>query len=298
MQSSDDNNPTRLTIGAVEEASGIPASTLRTWERRYGFPQPYRTVGGHRTYDANVVEHLQLIALALEKGHRPKQVVGASESALRDLLGLNETAPEQQQVIEEWINLAIALDARGLESAFRHAFATFGGLNFLAQYVAPFLRLLGERWAAGDLNVYQEHFASECLDAFLVRTWRQLAENNTGPFVVATTLPGERHDLGLHMAVMSLCLAGWQIVYLGPESPTNDILNAAQRSQAGAIILSISPYADLDVTRHHLRQITRVLPPNVNLLLGGSGAPGDVKGSTRITELHRLHAWGVANLNG
>jgi len=32
----------RLTIGALSRATGIPVETLRTWESRYGFPEPER----------------------------------------------------------------------------------------------------------------------------------------------------------------------------------------------------------------------------------------------------------------
>ncbi|MEC9398125.1 MAG: MerR family transcriptional regulator, partial [Myxococcota bacterium] len=60
-----------LSIGAVSQATGIPVETLRTWERRYGFPSPERSDGGHRQYNASIVEHLNLISRALEQGHRP-----------------------------------------------------------------------------------------------------------------------------------------------------------------------------------------------------------------------------------
>ena len=71
-----------LTIGAVSRASGIPTNTLRTWERRYGFPEPRRTEGGHRLYPKSVVEHLIAIRQALAAGRRPGQVVGAPMSEL------------------------------------------------------------------------------------------------------------------------------------------------------------------------------------------------------------------------
>ena len=57
MSSQDeDNDETTLSIGAVSQATGIPSETLRTWERRYGFPSPERSDGGHRQYNASIVE--------------------------------------------------------------------------------------------------------------------------------------------------------------------------------------------------------------------------------------------------
>ncbi|HEX6131851.1 MAG TPA: MerR family DNA-binding transcriptional regulator, partial [Actinomycetota bacterium] len=40
----------RLTIAAVSELLDIPIPTIRSWERRYGFPTPARTGGRHRRY--------------------------------------------------------------------------------------------------------------------------------------------------------------------------------------------------------------------------------------------------------
>jgi DNA-binding transcriptional regulator YiaG len=34
------NEPVTLSIGTLSSATGVPVDTLRTWERRYGFPAP------------------------------------------------------------------------------------------------------------------------------------------------------------------------------------------------------------------------------------------------------------------
>jgi DNA-binding transcriptional MerR regulator len=39
-----------LTISELAERTGSPAATLRSWESRYGFPEPSRLAGGHRRY--------------------------------------------------------------------------------------------------------------------------------------------------------------------------------------------------------------------------------------------------------
>jgi DNA-binding transcriptional MerR regulator len=39
-----------LAIGELARRTGIGVSTLRAWERRYGFPTPQRGSGGHRRY--------------------------------------------------------------------------------------------------------------------------------------------------------------------------------------------------------------------------------------------------------
>src|SRR5947209_1730611 len=38
---------------------GVSASTLRSWERRYSFPTPLRSPGGHRQYELEQIEALR-----------------------------------------------------------------------------------------------------------------------------------------------------------------------------------------------------------------------------------------------
>ena len=45
----DDQVP-RYRVAAVERMTRIPASTLRSWERRYGWPRPFRAASGQRLY--------------------------------------------------------------------------------------------------------------------------------------------------------------------------------------------------------------------------------------------------------
>lgn len=105
-----------MSIGAVSRATGVPANTIRTWERRYGFPEAERTAGGHREYAASVVPHIGLVQEALAKGHRPRQVPKLSFDALRDLLGLSAGGHTAGRV--SLLDATRALDAPALEQGF------------------------------------------------------------------------------------------------------------------------------------------------------------------------------------
>jgi DNA-binding transcriptional MerR regulator len=61
---------------------GVSPNTLRSWERRYGFPRPHRSPGGHRQYALNEIEALRTslaethnvssaVALAQQRGTGP-----------------------------------------------------------------------------------------------------------------------------------------------------------------------------------------------------------------------------------
>src|SRR5678815_3207470 len=84
--SAQDSSEGLLSIGALSAATGIPIDTIRTWERRYGFPVPVRKPSGHRVYPLSLIPRLRRAAQAIARGHRAAEVVPASERALDALL--------------------------------------------------------------------------------------------------------------------------------------------------------------------------------------------------------------------
>ncbi len=90
------NLDTSLTIGELARRTDLPVATLRAWERRHGYPQPFRLPSGHRRYDEAAVSVLRLaaerrrdgmpVAQALERaGARPSSAVHSVRSLLGDL---------------------------------------------------------------------------------------------------------------------------------------------------------------------------------------------------------------------
>ncbi|WP_300327741.1 MerR family transcriptional regulator, partial [Accumulibacter sp.] len=78
-------NCSGLPIAVVERDTGIGKDTLRVWERRYGFPRPYRDASGDRLYPVDQVERLRLIRRLLDLGYRPGRLVGAEDADLAQL---------------------------------------------------------------------------------------------------------------------------------------------------------------------------------------------------------------------
>ncbi|HEY2771812.1 MAG TPA: MerR family DNA-binding transcriptional regulator [Solirubrobacteraceae bacterium] len=71
-----------IRTNAAAGMLGVSPNTLRSWERRYGYPEPHRSPGGHRQYALAEIESLRLalaethnassaISLARERGEGP-----------------------------------------------------------------------------------------------------------------------------------------------------------------------------------------------------------------------------------
>lgn len=311
------NRTGTMGIGALSKATGIPVETLRTWERRYGFPDPERNDAGHRIYQSDVVSHLRLIDEALQQGYRPSNVVGIPREDLADLLGVTEdtSSPSagdsdsdavsvrqpDNAVIVPWLEATVDLDGEALEAALRNDWHQLGALNFLNDRVQPFLFELGTAWAERRIEVAHEHFASERLRDFLTSHWRPLSDRSRGARVVCATLPGENHCLGLQMAAMVLAIAGCRIVYLGTDTPVEDIAQAASTFDTAGAVISISVAANRFMARRDLTRLRESLPEDVDLIAGGLGAPNGVPSIQVLNDLDGLFAWAkqiVANHSG
>ena len=267
-------------IGALSEATGVPAPTLRTWERRYGFPVAARTAGGQRVYAADMVDQVRLAARAMELGHRPAAVFRVSVDELHRLVDLDGTAP---------LPVLPTLDGAALETEFRRGLAGDGLWGLLHRRIVPLLAEVGDAWAAGRLSVYEEHLYTERLREFLVSCWRPMADRNGGPVGLCATFPGEHHALGLHLAACALALEGWRVVFLGVDVPLDQIGMGARSSGARAVFLSVSAGGG-SAAAGLVTPLRALLPETVALVLGGDGASAHAE-AVVLGTLDALRVW-------
>jgi DNA-binding transcriptional MerR regulator len=80
-----------IRTNAAANMLGVSASTLRSWERRYSFPRPRRSEGGHRQYELEQIEALRValdethnissaVSLARERGSAPPSCARLAEA--------------------------------------------------------------------------------------------------------------------------------------------------------------------------------------------------------------------------
>lgn len=294
----------KMGIGALSSATGIPVETLRTWERRYGFPDPERNEIGHRVYSVEVVEHLKLIHRVLDEGHRASAVVGKPVEQLRGLLGEEKATKDvveierwsvgrdENQVIQPWLDATQDFDGEALENALRSDWHKLGALRFLKERIRPFLDELGMAWVEHRMEVAHEHFASERLRDFLTSHWRPLSDRSRGPRVVCATLPGETHYLGLQMAAMVLAVSGCRVIYLGSDTPVDDIVAAAESYDTAAVVISVSIAANRYMVARDLSSLRNKLDNEIDVLVGGRGAPDALENIESLGDLDILFDWG------
>ncbi|MBA2291248.1 MAG: cobalamin B12-binding domain-containing protein [Gemmatimonadales bacterium] len=289
-----------LSIGALAAATGIPADTLRTWERRYGYPTARRKPSGHRVYPFEMVERLRRIADLIARGHRAGEVVNASDKALGHLgdAGVatrkRPTPPSASgpAALDDLLRAAADFDTTTLRRSFEFDWAHRGPIDFLEERAAPFLRAIGRAWETGDLDIRHEHVASACLGDFLRSVRAPHDATAHGPVVVLATLSGERHGLGLQMCATVFALAGWRSVLAGVDTPPDEVAKLAAETGARAVAISVVQPSGKPVVRA-VASLRRSLPARIALLVGGSGidAESAMVGLQVIPDLRALDRW-------
>ncbi|CAN5762698.1 hypothetical protein BH23GEM11_BH23GEM11_12300 [soil metagenome] len=81
-----DSSLPQYPMRVVVRRTGLNASLLRAWERRYGAVDPGRSDGGQRLYSEDDIRKLTLLREAVDAGHNISQVAELSLQGLRDLV--------------------------------------------------------------------------------------------------------------------------------------------------------------------------------------------------------------------
>jgi methanogenic corrinoid protein MtbC1 len=271
VSSAEDAGDGMLTVGALARATGVPANTLRTWERRYGFPAASRDEAGQRLYASSLVSHVRDVAEAIRHGWRAAQAVEADRESIRHYLASVVTVTRGAALPSEWIEAVARSDDAALGALLGREWDRLGAMPFLEQRLVPFFGDLAQAQGDGTLSVHHEHQASERIRGFLSYKWRALSDGSAGPAIVCATLPGDRHDMGLHAAALVLALCDSRIVWLGADTPVGDIVGAARATGASAVALGVSAWVPVAHANGGVETVRSSLPPSVGVWVGGAG---------------------------
>jgi hypothetical protein len=219
-----------IRTNAAAAMLGISPNTLRSWERRFGFPAPRRSQGGHRQYELGEIDALRQ---ALEETHNVSSAVSiarergtgpSSPARLRSMLArFDEGAADR--LLEE--SLAVRSVERTVEEILLPAIGSLGEAEAdIAGGGSPEYGF-GWRWATGWL-------------AAQMRT-APPAHRPEGTLVIDATAPLELDALNAQSLELVLRRAGLRALSLPADM---DPL------RFGRALVALSPSAVVLVGRH------------------------------------------------
>lgn len=145
--------------------------------------------------------------------------------------------------------------------------------DLYTRVLSPLLVDTGSRWQTGEVRVWNEHFTSQIVRTIVESAYPFVAEAlgvsaPTRGRVILACPPAEQHDLGLRMLADRFALGGYEVFYLGTDTPVPELIDAAGVLAADMLILSASTHFH----RVSLRAVVEALKtalPSVRVLVGG-----------------------------
>jgi len=220
-----------LSIGAAAQRLGVSASTLRSWERRYGISGPQRTTGTHRRYSAadlaRLSAMLQLTRTGMPVGQAAALVVTAAATRPGQA-GLAELADRLAGATED-------MDAAHITAILHVALLRHGVIVTWNELLMPLLIRVGDRWREHGDGVDAEHVLSDAAQAVLRSHARPRPPAVASP-VLLLAVPGERHTLPLAALSAALAEQGVATVLLA-DLPAADLTHALSRLRPAKVLV-------------------------------------------------------------
>jgi len=222
--------PAGITIGEASELLGVPAPTLRSWERRYGMPSTSRSTGGHRRYMPAEILLLRYMRDDVASG-RP-----AGEAARRTRTRLDVANPSFAS-ITALLEATRTTDADAIGTELDKARDDLGMAAALDDVVMPAMRQVGTMWETGRCDIGQTQFTSEVVRAWLARHLSLAPAPDADRRIVLSVGPRDLHTLGIEALAVLLGDQHVSCRVLGPRPSIAVLLEETSSVRPAAVVV-------------------------------------------------------------
>lgn len=273
-------------IRVVAKRTGLSPHVIRAWEKRYQAVLPTRTPTGRRVYSNEDLERLTLLRQATLLGRSIGQIAKVPTEELRAIVEEDEKAVRHVQpapasrrgsadatkLLGACIEATERLDSVGLSKHLDEGAVLFSRPTLMEDVIVPLMHRIGSSWREGTLRVAHEHLASAVVRSFVGSLDGAFQVSATAPEVVVTTPAGQLHEIGALLAAATAASEGWNVTYLGPSLPADEVAAAVRSRDARAVALSVVYPTDDPNFRAELKRLTQLIGSDVPVLVGGRGA--------------------------
>ncbi|MCF8334892.1 MAG: cobalamin-dependent protein [Bacteroidales bacterium] len=131
---------------------------------------------------------------------------------------------------------------------------------------------IGRLWLNNQISVAKEHFASAATQQIMAQLYPYIfSSRKIGKSMVAATVGGELHEIGIRMVADFFEMEGWDTYYLGANTPAESIVQAAKEYKADLVALS----AAMPFHRSKLKEIIKEIRQQIGdsslkIMIGGN----------------------------
>jgi len=264
------------SIKAITLLTGLPAETLRAWERRYASITPARSDNGRRLYSQQDMEKLTLLAQLTRNGHTISKIAGLNCEALRDLQRQTQAPhkdsahPLPDRIIEALLDYRIDR----CEQLLKRALVASEPLEYARDILLPALKKVGELWHQEKLSIAQEHMFTCCVNRIVLSMANNLQNASANsPAMLFATPSDEPHECGILLSCLLAAVQQYRCFFLGANLPGKDIVEAIHHLQPDIVVIGLVKTPPEPTTIEQLQIVVAAKEAAASTVwIGGDGA--------------------------
>ena len=146
-------------------------------------------------------------------------------------------APDPEARRTAIVRACAQLDGWGLRQLLDQSHHDIGLDRTITEVLLPALRHVGDRWAAGEIDVSSEHLFSSTAERWLSARLSPVGPASRAPRALLACGPGETHLLALLALETLLNARGWAVDNLGAATPASCLRTAVRVTRPTAVVV-------------------------------------------------------------
>lgn len=139
---------------------------------------------------------------------------------------------------------------------------------------------IGARWHAGELSIATEHRATQIALRLLSQAQNSyLNGRRIGKKAIITSVQGDNHLIGGLTFADLLRFEGWDVDFLGADSPIESVVELVERESPSLVGLSVTIEEFLPNATATVAAIKRLPEPPVVVVGGAAASAGNIQGA-------------------
>jgi MerR family transcriptional regulator, light-induced transcriptional regulator len=131
---------------------------------------------------------------------------------------------------------------------------------------------VGRLWHLNEVSVAEEHLLTSTTQRLMsVLAHRAPRKPDRGHTVIAASVAGNAHDMGIRTIAYLMEFEGWRTIFLGSDMPRSELPAAIKFYNADVVLLSIALSTQLRTLKRTVKDVREVCGPTVKIMLGGHG---------------------------
>jgi len=216
---------------------------------------------------------IQGLVRPAEADELSRPLIRAQTSVPRGAMAPSSGEMEPSEDVQKYLDFAFE-NKRREAAEFAQAFLKLGLApeKVADSLLMPALRQIGVLWERNKISAAAEHLATEITRYVIYRLFDSLPKKKpVSVSAILACVPGDQHDIGTDLMSNLLAGEGWSVVFIGRESPQQDLLETVMRVRPNVVFLSVSLISHLPDARSLVLEL-KEKAPDVAIILGGAAA--------------------------